>query len=288
MDSALRIALQKSGRLNEGALYLFKECGLEFQNGVGSRLLRCEAVNFPVEFLFLRDDDIPAYVQDGVVDAGVVGLNVVRERACRVEVADELGFGKCRLVLAVFKGAPYKCVRDLAGKRIATSYPRILKTYLDEKEIVAEIHQISGSVEIAPGIGLADAICDIVSTGSTLVANGLREIETVLHSQAVLVVQPHLPASKQALLARLRFRMQAVRRAGHTKYILLNAPNSRLGEIIGLLPACKSPTVLPLALEGWSSVHSVVEEDRFWEIIEKLKQAGAEGILVVPIEKMVI
>ena len=288
MKANLRIALQKSGRLNEGSLRLFEECGLELQSGAGSKLLRSEAANFPAEFLFLRDDDIPGYIEDGVVDAGVVGLNVVRERGSRVDVIEDLGFGKCRLALAVFKGSSYLSIQDLAGKRIATSYPRVLGEYLAEKRVSAEIHEISGSVEIAPGIGLADAICDLVSTGSTLVANGLREIETVMHSQAVLAARPDLSAGKRELLERVRFRIKAVRRAGHTKYILLNAPNNRLDEIFSLLPACKSPTVLPLAIEGWSSVHSVVEEDRFWDIIEKLKAAGAEGILVVPIEKMVI
>ncbi|NLF25634.1 MAG: ATP phosphoribosyltransferase [Deltaproteobacteria bacterium] len=288
MQVKFRLALQKSGRLSEESVRLLKECGIDFQNSVGSKLLRAESQNFPMEFLFLRDDDIPGYVEDGVVDAGIVGLNVVRERGAKVDVVEELGFGACRLALAASKGSPYQSLQDLDGKRIATSYPRILRDYLAQKGMSAEIHEISGSVEIAPSIGLADAICDLVSTGSTLVANGLREIETVMQSQAVLAVRAGLPQEKLDLLQRLCFRIQAVRRASRTKYILLNAPTARLEQILAVLPACKSPTVLPLAIEGWSSVHSVVDEDCFWSIIENLKQAGAEGILVLPIEKMVL
>lgn len=287
MEVCLRIAVQKAGRLHEGTVQLFKECGIELQNTGGGKLLRSEAANFPAEFLFLRDDDIPGYVEDGVADAGVVGLNVVREGGARVRVAQELGFGRCRLALAVPRESVARSLSDLAGKKIATSYPRCLSAYLEAAGVGAEIHRISGSVEIAPSIGLADAICDLVSSGSTLVANHLREMETVLQSEAVLIARPGLASGKAEILERLIFRIQAVRRAARKKYVLLNIPNARLSEVLALLPACKSPTVLPLALEGWSSVHSVVDEDRFWGIVENLRNAGAEGILALPIEKIV-
>lgn len=281
----LKIAIQKSGRLSDESLGLLKACGIRFSNGAGK--LRTEALNFPLELYFLRDDDIPQYVADGVADLGMVGENVLYEKQLSLLVAARLGFGRCRLALAVPKNEAYSSVEALRGKRIATSYPSLLEKFLSEKDVKAEIHEISGSVEIAPGIGLADAICDLVSTGSTLLTNGLREVETVLQSEAVLVRPYQLSSEKETLLQRLLFRIEAVQQGSRNKYILLNAPNDRLSAIISLLPGIKSPTVLPLALPGWSSLHSVIEENQFWEVIEQLKLAGAEGILVVPIEKMI-
>ncbi|MGE7776865.1 ATP phosphoribosyltransferase [Chitinophaga sp. NPDC101104] len=282
----LRIAIQKSGRLHEDSIKLLKECGIDINNGVNK--LKTEATNFPLEVFFLRDDDIPQYVEDGVADLGIVGENVVLEKGYPLETVEKLGFGKCRLAMAVPKSMEYATVQDLHGKRIATSYPVIVNDFLKKAGIQAEIHEISGSVEIAPGIGLAEAICDLVSSGSTLFMNGLKEVETVLRSEAVLVANSKLTAEQKTLLAKLVFRIQAVKKAKNTKYVLLNAPNDKLPEIIGLLPGMKSPTVLPLAEAGWSSVHSVLNENDFWDIIESLKAAGAQGILVVPIEKMVI
>ncbi|MGN6507865.1 MAG: ATP phosphoribosyltransferase [Chitinophaga sp.] len=282
----LRIAIQKSGRLHEDSIKLLKECGIDINNGVNK--LKTEASNFPLEVFFLRDDDIPQYVEDGVADLGIVGENVVLEKSRPLHTVEKLGFGKCRLAMAVPKGMEYSSVRDLQGRRIATSYPVILNDFLQKLDVQAEIHEISGSVEIAPGIGLADAICDLVSSGSTLFMNGLKEVETVLRSEAVLVSNDRLAPEQQQLLDKLQFRIQAVKRAKNNKYVLLNAPNNKLPEIIGLLPGMKSPTVLPLAEEGWSSVHSVLNENDFWDIIENLKAAGAQGILVVPIEKMVV
>ncbi|MEC5146796.1 ATP phosphoribosyltransferase [Chitinophaga sp. 212800010-3] len=282
----LKIAIQKSGRLHEDSIKLLKECGIDINNGVNK--LKTEASNFPLEVFFLRDDDIPQYIEDGVADIGIVGENVVLEKQKQVNIVQKLGFGKCRLSMAVEKSVEYNSVKDLAGKRIATSYPVIVDDFLKRNNIQAEIHEISGSVEIAPGIGLADAICDLVSSGSTLFMNGLREVETVLKSEAVLAACHQLKPEQQLLLDKLIFRIQAVRKAKNNKYILLNAPNDKLNEIIGLLPGMKSPTVLPLAEAGWSSVHSVLNENEFWDIIESLKAAGAQGILVVPIEKMVI
>ncbi len=282
----LRIAIQKSGRLHEDSIKLLKECGIDINNGVNK--LKTEASNFPLEVFFLRDDDIPQYVEDGVADLGIVGENVVLEKSRPLRTVEKLGFGKCRLAMAVPKGMEYNSVRDLQGRRIATSYPVILNGFLQKLDVQAEIHEISGSVEIAPGIGLADAICDLVSSGSTLFMNGLKEVETVLRSEAVLVSNDRLTPEQQQLLDKLQFRIQAVKKAKNNKYVLLNAPNDKLPEIIGLLPGMKSPTVLPLAEEGWSSVHSVLNENDFWDIIENLKAAGAQGILVVPIEKMVV
>lgn len=281
----LKIAIQKSGRLSDESLGLLKACGIRFSNGAGK--LRTEALNFPLELYFLRDDDIPQYVADGVADLGMVGENVLYEKQLPLAVAARLGFGSCRLSLAVPKNEAYNSIESLRGKRIATSYPGLLRKFLRIKQVDAEIHEISGSVEIAPGIGLADAICDLVSTGSTLLTNGLREVETVLQSEAVLARPQQLSVEKEALLQRLLFRIEAVQQASRNKYILLNAPNDRLSDIISLLPGIKSPTVLPLAIPGWSSLHSVIEENQFWEVIEQLKLAGAEGILVVPIEKMI-
>lgn len=281
----IKIAIQKSGRLHEDSVRLFKECGIDISNG-GNKL-KSTAANFPLEVYFLRDDDIPQYVEDAVADAGIVGENVVYEKKKEVEVLEQLGFGKCRLSIAVSRNEPYDR-QALAGKRIATSYPVILQDYLDRNNIAAEIHEISGSVEIAPGIGLAEAICDLVSSGSTLLTNGLKEAETILHSQAVLIQNKNLNAEQHRILQRLLFRIRSVKQARNNKYILLNAPNDKLQEIIGLLPGMKSPTVLPLATSGWSSVHSVIDENDFWNIIEQLKAAGAQGILVVPIEKMIL
>ncbi len=282
----LKLAIQKSGRLHDDSIRLLKECGIDISNGVNK--LKAEASNFPLEVYFLRDDDIPQYVEDAVADIGFVGENVVYEKKKKIDVVEKLGFGKCRLSLAVRRNEEYTGVQFLSGKKIATSYPVILSDFLKEKGIAAEIHEISGSVEIAPGIGLADAICDLVSSGSTLFMNGLQETETILQSQAVLVKNKNLAPAKQQLLNRLLFRIQSVKKARNNKYILLNAPNDKLAEIISLLPGMKSPTVLPLAEEGWSSVHSVLNENDFWDIIEQLKAAGAQGILVVPIEKMIV
>jgi ATP phosphoribosyltransferase len=265
---------------------LLKDCGIDLKNGVNK--LKAECDNFPMEIYFLRDDDIPQYVEDAVADIGIVGENVLYEKNKKTVIVEQLGFGKCRLSVAVGRGEPYEGVSYLNGKRIATTYPELVRQFLDKNGVTAEIHEISGSVEIAPGIGLADAIVDLVSSGSTLFMNGLREVETVLKSQAVLVRNEHLGSEQQQLLERFLFRIRAVKKARDNKYILLNAPNEQLPEIIRLLPGMKSPTVLPLAEAGWSSVHSVLSENDFWEIIERLKDAGAQGILVVPIEKMVI
>jgi ATP phosphoribosyltransferase len=282
----LKLAIQKSGRLHDDSIRLLKECGIDISNGVNK--LKAEATNFPIEVYFLRDDDIPQYVEDAVADIGFVGENVVYEKRKKVTVVEKLGFGKCRLSMAVRRGEEYTDASFLNGKKIATSYPVIVENFLKEKNVTAEIHEISGSVEIAPGIGLADAICDLVSSGSTLFMNGLKEAETILQSQAVLIRNNQLEDAKTQLLNRLLFRIQSVKKAKNNKYILLNAPNDKLAEIIALLPGMKSPTVLPLADPGWSSVHSVLNENEFWDIIEQLKAAGAQGILVVPIEKMIV
>lgn len=282
----LTLAIQKSGRLHDDSMRLLKECGIDITNGVNK--LKADAGNFPLELYFLRDDDIPQYVEDNVADIGFVGENVVLEKKKNVIPCEPLGFGKCRLSLAVKKNDTFSGVEDLAGKRIATSYPVILADFLQSKGVQADIHEISGSVEIAPGIGLADAICDLVSSGSTLFMNGLREAMPILQSQAVLIKNAALPAEKEALLEKLLFRIRSVKKARNHKYILLNAPNDRLQTILSLLPGMKSPTVLPLAEPGWSSVHSVLNENDFWNIIEQLRDAGAQGILVVPIEKMIV
>jgi ATP phosphoribosyltransferase len=286
MKNKLKIAIQKSGRLSENSLKLLKECGIDIDNGLNK--LKTEASNFPIEVFFLRDDDIPQYVEDGVADIGIVGENVLLEKNKSLKLVDKLGFGKCRLSLAIPKEQNYKSIKDLNGKRIATTYSTILSKYLKLQKVKAEIHEISGSVEIAPSIGLADAICDLVSSGSTLFTNGLKEVEVILKSEAVLVANKKLGKEQQSILDKLLFRMNAVRKAKNTKYILLNAPNNKLNAICKILPGMKSPTILPLADKGWSSVHSVVEENQFWEIIEKLKAEGAQGILVVPIEKMIL
>ncbi len=282
----LKLAIQKSGRLHEDSLRLLKECGIDIGNGVNK--LKAEATNFPIELFFLRDDDIPQYVEDGVADIGFVGENVVYEKAKKVEVAYALGFGKCRLSFGVRKNENFEAPSFLANKKIATSYPVLVQKYLTQNKIQAEIHEISGSVEIAPGIGLADVICDLVSSGSTLFMNGLKEAETILESQAVLIKKSGLNQEANAILEKLLFRIESVKKAKNNKYVLLNAPNQNLDKIISLLPGMKSPTVVDLATPGWSSVHSVIAESDFWELIEQLKAAGAEGILVVPIEKMIL
>ncbi len=282
----LKLAIQKSGRLNEDSLRLLKECGIEISNGYNQ--LKVEASNFPIEVFFLRDDDIPQYVQDGVADIGLVGENVVYEMAKKVEVVYALGFGKCRLSFAIQKGEKFTGPLFLAGKKIATSYPVLVQQYLDQHQITAEIHEISGSVEIAPGIGLADVVCDLVSSGSTLFMNGLKEAETILNSQAVLVKRNNLPAELVPILDRLLFRIESVKKAKKYKYVLLNAPNTQMENIIAILPGMKSPTIVPLATAGWSSLHTVIEEADFWNLIDQLKVLGAEGILVMPIEKMIL
>ena len=283
--SNLRLCIQKGGRLSEKSLGLLNQCGVSVSNG-GS--LKAEARHFPLEVLFLRDDDIPQAVQDGVADAGILGENVVLESGKKIEVIEKLGFGRCRLSLAVRREESYDDTAWFEGKKIATTYPNIVESYLREKGVSAAIEKINGSVEIAPSIGLADGICDIVSTGSTLLSNGLKEVETILQSEAVLVKNPSLDPEKDALLRDLVFRIQSVLKASEFKYILLNAPNEALETIKQELPGMKSPTILPLAKEGWSSLHSVIREDDFWERIGRLKDLGAEGILVCPIEKMIL
>ncbi len=282
----LKIAIQKSGRLYEDSIKLLKECGIQLNNG--NKQLKTIAENFPLEVYFLRDDDIPQYVYDGVADIGIVGENVLLEKNKDIDLVYRLGFGKCKLSIAVPKNMQYKSIDDLKGLKIATTYSNILQKYLNEKNCNVEIHEISGSVEIAPGIGLADAICDLVSSGSTLFTNGLKEVEVILKSEAVLAVNKNLSAENKKLLEKLLLRINAVKTAKNNKYIILNAPNHQLKNISSVLPGMKSPTVTPLAEEGWSSVQSVVNENDFWEVIEKLKQFEAEGILVLPIEKMLV
>lgn len=282
----LRIAVQKSGRLSEDSLKLFKECGIKFESG-GSKL-RSVSSNFPIEFLFLRDDDIPGYVEDGVADLGVIGQNVLMENSRKVDIVKELGFSKCRLSLAIPRNETYTDLTYFAGKNIATSYPNLTNQFLLANGVKAQTHEISGSVEIAPSIGLAEGICDIVSTGGTLLSNGLKEVAEVFKSQAVLISNANLSQTKKDLLAKLLFRIDSVQRAQNAKYVVLNANKENLERIISLLPGIKSPSVVPLATEGWVSLHSVISENDFWEIIESLREAGAEGILVLPIEKMIL
>jgi ATP phosphoribosyltransferase len=282
----LKIAIQKSGRLYDDSIKLLKECGIELNNG--NKQLKAAAFNFPIEVYFLRDDDIPQYVYDGVADIGIVGENVLLETTKDIDLVYRLGFSKCRLSIAVPKSIDYNSIEDLKGLKIATTYSTILQKYLNDKKINAEIHEISGSVEIAPGIGLADAICDLVSSGSTLFTNGLKEVEVILKSEAVLTANKNLSAEKKAILEKLLLRINSVKTAKNNKYIVLNAPNDQLKNIASILPGAKSPTIVPLVEVGWSSVHSVVNENDFWDIIEKLKQFGAEGILVMPIEKMIV
>lgn len=281
----LKLALQRSGRLAEGSAELLRKCGIRFSNGLGK--LRTEASDFPLEIFFLRDDDIPEYVADGVADIGIVGENVLAEAPKPVETVEKLAFGRCRLSIAVPRGADYGGLSDFTGKRIATSYPHILNCYFLSAGVTADIHEISGSAEIAPSIGLADAVCDLVSSGSTLFSNGLREVETVMESEAILIARRGLDAERNAILDKLVFRIRSVNAASRNKYILLNAPQSKVKEITAILPGMKSPTVIGLAEPGWVSVHSVIEEQDFWEVVDNLKKAGAEGILVLPIDQMI-
>jgi len=284
--SKLKIAIQKSGRLNEDSLKLLKDCGLAINNGKDQ--LKVTVNNFPVELLYLRNSDIPQYIEDGTADIGIVGENLLLEKQKQVTVVEKLGFSKCRVSLAVPKDVTENSLDYFQGKKIATSYPVTLENFLTQKKIRAEIHTISGSVEIAPNIGLADGICDIVSSGSTLFKNGLRETQVLLQSEAVLVKSATLSATQEAILEKLLFRIRAVLRAKNSKYILLNVPNSQIAEVTAILPVLKSPTILPLAEKGWSSLHSVIDENQFWDVIDELKTAGAEDILIVPIDKMVI
>ena len=283
----LKIAIQKSGRLNEDSLKILKECGISVSNGLDQ--LRATVSNFPMEILYLRNSDIPQYLLDGVVDIAIIGENLLVEKdKGSIDVLERLSFSKCRVSLAVPKTFEYNSIADLDGKKIATSYPNTLNMYLKEKGIEAELHQISGSVEIAPNIGLADAICDIVSSGSTLFKNNLKEVEVIARSEAVLAVSPSISETNKETLKKLRFRLQSVLKARNFKYILMNVPNDNIEEVIAILPGMRSPTVLPLAEEGWSSIHTVIEKNKFWEVIDVLQELGAEGILVAPIEKMVI
>jgi len=284
--STLKIAIQKSGRLNEDSIQILKDCGISIDNG--NDQLKAEATNFPLEVLFLRNSDIPQYLIDGVVDAAIVGDNLLVEKGKGIEVAQKLGFSKCKVSVAVPKTFEYNSLKDLDGLRIATSYPNTVVNYFASNGMTVDIHQISGSVEIAPNIGLADAIVDIVSSGSTLFKNNLKEVEVILKSEAVLAVSPKISEKNQKLIDTLKFRIESVLRARKSRYILMNVPNDKIDAVGKILPVLRSLTVLPLAQEGWSSVHSVIDKDTFWEVIDKLKEAGAEGILVCPIEKMVL
>lgn len=285
MDT-LRIAVQKSGRLNEDSMRILKDIGISIDNGKDQ--LKAAARNFPLEVFYLRNGDIPQYLKDGVVDAAIIGENVLIEKGADIEFIERLGFSKCKVSIAVPKDSNANSLKDLEGKRIATSYPETVKKFLKKQQINAQLHTISGSVEIAPNIGLADGICDIVSSGSTLFKNGLKEIEVLLKSEAVLAVSPKISEGTKEILRKIQFRIQSVLKGQNSKYVLLNAPNNKLDAILKLLPGMRSPTVLPLAEEGWSSVHTVISKNEFWEIIDELKENGAEGILVCPIEKMVI
>jgi len=282
----LKIAIQKSGRLNEESIQILKDCGISINNG--NDQLKAEAYNFPLEILFLRNSDIPQYLIDGVVDAAIVGDNLLVEKGKNIEVIEKLGFSKCKVSVAVPKTFEYNSIQDLNGLRIATSYPNTVNDFFNSKKIQVELHQISGSVEIAPNIGLADAIVDIVSSGSTLFKNNLKEVEVIFKSEAVLAVSPKISKDSKTILNKLQFRIQAVLKARKSKYILMNVPNDKIEKISQILPVLKSPTIMPLAENGWSSLHSVIEEDTFWDVIELLKDAGAEGILVCPIEKMIL
>ena len=282
----IKIAIQKSGRLNEESLGILKKCGISIDNGKDQ--LKAAARNFPLEVLYLRNGDIPQYLRDGVVDLAIIGENLIHEKGKDLQVIEKLGFSKCRVAMAVPKETVFNDIKELNGKRIATSYPNTVNQFLEENNISAELHIINGSVEIAPNIGLADAICDIVSSGSTLFKNNLKEVTKILDSEAVLVQAPKMDAEKTAIIDKLLFRLRTVLRAKKLKYILLNAPNDKIEEISAILPVLKSPTVLPLAQAGWSSLHSVIDEASFWEVIDALKAAGAEDILICPIEKMVL
>ena len=282
----LKIAIQKSGCLNEDSIQILKDCGISIDNG--NDQLKARATNFPLEVLFLRNSDIPQYLIDGVVDAAIVGDNLLVEKGNRIQIAQKLGFSKCKVSVAVPKSFQYNSIKDLDGLRIATSYPNTVNNYFGSFGLTVDIHQISGSVEIAPNIGLADAIVDIVSSGSTLFKNNLKEVEVIYKSEAVLAVSPSISNEVQAILNKLQFRIESVLKARKSKYILMNVPNDKIDLITATLPVLKSPTIMPLAQEGWSSLHSVIEENQFWEVIDQLKMAGAEGILVCPIEKMIL
>ena len=282
----LKIAVQKSGRLNEDSIKLLKSCGIQIENGEDQ--LKVVASNFPVELLYLRNSDIPQYLEDGVVDIAIVGENLLIEKEKKIDIIEKLGFSKCKVSLAIPKNVADESLQYFEGKKIATSYPNTVQSFLNKNKINAEIHVISGSVEIAPNIGLADGICDIVSSGSTLFKNGLKETHVILRSEAVLAKSKNLAVEKEEILSRLLFRIQAVLRAKNTKYILMNVQNENIEKVSAILPVLKSPTILPLAEEGWSSLHSVIKENEFWEVIDALKNAGAEGIIVTPIDKMVI
>ena len=282
----LKIAIQKSGRLHDDSLKLLKDCGIFIDNGKDQ--LKASAANFPLEILFLRNSDIPQYVEDGIADIAIIGENILVEKPKKVKIIQKLGFSKCRVSLAVPKEVNYSGTKYFQGKKIATSYPNTVNNYLKSKGITADIHEISGSVEIAPNIGLADGICDIVSSGSTLFKNGLKEVETFLKSEAVLISSSKLESDISAILDKIVFRIQSVLEAKTSKYILMNVPNEKIEEVSKVLPVLKSPTIMPLEMPGWSSLHTVIKENTFWEVIDQLKAAGAEGILVIPIEKMVI
>ena len=284
--SNLRIAIQKAGRLHDESMEILKDIGISIDNGKDQ--LKAAARDFPVEVFYLRNGDIPQYLRDGVVDAAIIGENILIEKGSDLPFVERLGFSKCKVSIAVPKESDAACLKDLAGKEIATSYPETVKRFLDAQGITAKLHIINGSVEIAPNICLADGICDIVSSGSTLFKNGLKEIEVLLKSEAVLAVSPKMNAERKAILEKIQFRIKSVLKGRESKYILLNAPNDKLPEIIKLLPGMRSPTVMPLAEKGWSSVHTVISKNTFWEIIDELKSKGAEGILVCPIEKMVL
>jgi ATP phosphoribosyltransferase len=284
--STIKIAIQKSGRLNEDSLQILKDCGISIDNGKDQ--LKASARNFPLEVFYLRNGDIPQYLRDGVVDIAIIGENVLIEKGEDITIAEKLGFSKCKVSLAIPKETTYNGIADFQGKRIATSYPNTVQQYLNKHNIEADLHIINGSVEIAPNIGLADAICDIVSSGSTLFKNNLKEVEVMLKSEAVLAVSSKISAEAKETLEKLQFRMRAVLNGKNSKYVLLNAPNDKIEAIINILPGMNSPTVLPLAKEGWSSLHSVVKDNEFWQVIDDLKEAGAESILVAPIEKMVL
>lgn len=283
----LTMAIQKKGRLSTNSIELLEHCGIHLKR-TGHDKLKTSAVNFPLEVLFLRDDDIPRCVEDGIADIGIVGDNVVLETASDIEKVMPLGFGKCRMSIAIPKHEEYKDLSSLKGKRIATSYDHILRNYLNKNDVKAEIHKISGSVEIAPGINMSEAIFDIVSTGSTLISNGLKEVETILESEASIYCNNSLDKEKKDLIDKLCFRIRSVNTAKDYKYILLNVPNNKLDLVCDILPGMKSPTIMPLGEEGWSSVHSVIKEDIFWDVIEQLKDAGAESLLVTDIEKMIL
>ena len=284
--NTLKIAIQKSGRLHDESIQILKDCGISVYNG--NDQLKVTASNFPLEVYYLRNSDIPQYLIDGVVDIAIVGDNLLVEKGQNIQIAEKLGFSKCKVSVAVPKNFNYNSIQDLNGLRVATSYPKTVVDYFSSKGISVDIHQISGSVESAPNIGLSDAIVDIVSSGSTLFKNGLKEVEVILKSEAVLAVSPQISDEAKQLVSKLQFRIQSVLRSRKSKYILMNVPNDKISEISKILPVLKSPTVMPLAEEGWSSVHSVIDEDKFWEVIDQLKEAGAEGILVCPIEKMVL